>query len=249
LFDQNGKVQKYESPLEIVQDFGRIRIVMYEKRKAHILARLQRESEILSEKARFIKLVLTQEIKVKRRKIFDLVQDIKKHSFKPLREIKGPDLADDKGDDEDDKESEDEEQSEQEEQNEEVKRKNATKKGVRDFEYLVGMPIITLTMEKVQELNNQKDLKLQERDALKKRSPKQLWSDDLDVLEEALQERTKLRFKEEREERTKIEKARSKAGFKDARRADLEEKEKQREAKRAASAPASLSRLKKVKTV
>ena len=37
--------------------------------KAYILARLQRESEILSEKARFIKLVLKGDLKVKRRNV------------------------------------------------------------------------------------------------------------------------------------------------------------------------------------
>merc|ERR1719484_271653 len=91
LFDADGKIQKYDSPLEILKDFCRVRLHMYEKRKAYLLARLQRQSEILSEKARFIKLVLTKDIKVKKRKIFDLIQDLKKHSFKALREIKGPD--------------------------------------------------------------------------------------------------------------------------------------------------------------
>merc|ERR1719380_358426 len=96
----------------------------------------------------------------------------------------------------------------------EAKKKKAAKKGVKDYEYLVGMPIVTLTFEKVQELNNLKDLKLQERDALKKRTIKSLWIDDLDVLDEALNERLKLRMKEEKEERSKIEKARARAGFK-----------------------------------
>jgi len=249
LFDADGKITKYDSPLEILKDFCQVRLSMYEKRKAYILARLQRESEILSEKARFIKLVLKGEIKVKRRKIFDLINDLKKHSFKPMREMKGSAGDDEAGaDDEDKDDSEGEEDSEKENVDEEVKRKKATRQGVKDFEYLVGMPIVTLTMEKVQELNNQKDLKIQERDALKKKTPKQLWIDDLDVLDEALNERLKLRMKEEREERIKIEKARSKAGFKDARRVAAEEKEQQREAKRAASAPA-LGRLKKAMKV
>jgi len=249
LFDADGKISKYDSPLEIIRDFSRVRLVMYEKRKAYLLARLQRQSEILSEKARFIKLVLQQDIKVKRRKIFDLVQDIKRHSFKPLREIKGPGGEDDKGEgeDDDDKGSEGEDEDGEEEVDEAAKKKKATKQGVKDFEYLVGMPIITLTMEKVQELNAQKDMKLAERDALRKKKPKDLWIDDLDVLEEALNDRMKLRYKEERDERSKIDKARAKAGFKDARRAAAEESEKQKEAKRAAST-SSLSRLKKAKT-
>merc|ERR1712100_449645 len=97
------------------------------------------------------------------------------------------------------------------------------------------------------ELTNQKDMKIQQRDELKKKTAKQLWLDDLDVLDEALNERLRQRQKAEREERGKVEKARAKAGFKDARRAAAEEKEKQRETKRASSAPA-LGRLKKSKT-
>jgi len=243
LFDADGKIHKYDSALEIIKDFAGVRMKMYEKRKAYILARLQRESEILSEKARFIKLVLKGDLKVKRRKIIDLVADLKKHSFKPMKEMKDKEEKEE-GDEEKD-EDDDGEDSEGEGANDEAKRKKATKQGVKDFEYLLGMPIVTLTMEKVQELNNQKDLKLEERDALKKKTPKSLWIDDLDVLDEALNERLRLRIREEKEERVKIEKARSKAGFKDKQRAAAEEKEKQRDAKRAASS--SLGPQKKAK--
>merc|ERR1719378_1397220 len=163
LFDADGKIQKYDSPLEILKDFCRVRLHMYEKRKAYMLAKLQRQSEILSEKARFIKLVLTHDIKVKKRKIFDLIQDLKKHNFRPMTEFKGPEDDDKAGAEEDEKESddEDEESGSEDKLSEEQKKKKATKKGVVDYEYLVGMPIVTLTMEKVQELTAQKDLKLQ----------------------------------------------------------------------------------------
>jgi len=204
----------------------------------------------LSEKARFIKLVLKGDIKVKRIKIFDLIGNLKKHSFKALREIKGPTDGDEAAPDADEEEksaSESEDESEGDEGNEAAKRKKVAKQGVKDYEYLVGMPIITLTMEKVQELTNQKEVKVGERDALKKKAPKQLWLDDLDVLDEALNDRLRLRMKEERDERSKIETARAKAGYKDARRTANEAKEKQKEVKRAASAPA-LGRLKKQKT-
>lgn len=249
LFDQNGKVQKYESPLEIIQDFGRIRIVMYEKRKAHLLAKLQKESEVLSEKARFIKLVLSKDIAVKRRKIFDLVQDLKRHQFKPLHDVN--ETADDDAEMQDAEQEKDEsgDESEKEAADEEARKKKVAKQGVRDFEYLVGMPIVTLTWEKVQELNKLKDAKLLERDTLKKITPKQLWLEDLDVLEVALDERQKLREKEDREEQSKIKKARAKAGFKDARRAATEDKEnKQQQQKRAASSSLT-GRLKRAKSV
>jgi DNA topoisomerase-2 len=99
LFDPDGKIHKYESPLEVIKDFSKLRLKMYEKRKAYLLAKLQRECEILTEKARFIRLVLKGDLKVKKRKIFDLIQDLKRHSFKALHEIKGPDGEADPADD------------------------------------------------------------------------------------------------------------------------------------------------------
>jgi len=109
------------------------------------------------------------------------------------------------------------------------------------------MPIVTLTYEKIQELNSLRDHKLQEKETLQKKKAKDLWLEDLDVLDEALTERLKLRQKEEREERARIEKSMASAGSKHRRRAEAEHKEKQRETKRAASAPA-LGRIKKSKT-
>jgi hypothetical protein len=89
------------------------------------------------------------------------------------------------------------------------------------------MPIVTLTIEKVQELMRQRDQKLDIKDELKKKTTKQLWLEDLSELEVALNERDKLRKQEDREEKAKIQKARAKAGFKSARRAaKLEEESK-----------------------
>jgi len=70
-------------------EFGKTRLAMYEKRKAFLLARLQRECEVLSAKARFVKLVLSGELVIKRRKILDLCKELRQRSFKPIHEMKG----------------------------------------------------------------------------------------------------------------------------------------------------------------
>merc|ERR1719450_1140504 len=90
MFDADGKITKFESPLDILSAFGQVRLRLYSKRKEYFLAKLQRESEILSERARFIRHVLRGEIKVKRRRIYDLIQDLLAKNFKPLKDIKGP---------------------------------------------------------------------------------------------------------------------------------------------------------------
>mmetsp|Transcript_94572 Transcript_94572/g.149536 ORF Transcript_94572/g.149536 Transcript_94572/m.149536 type:complete len:1243 (-) Transcript_94572:166-3894(-) len=241
LFDADGKITKYESPLEIIKDFAKLRLQVYQKRKDYILAKLNRECEILSERARFIRLVLKGDIKVKKRKILDLIQDLQRHSFKPASEIKGPDgedAAEEGEEDEADKNNGDDDSEEGEGEGEEAesaKRRKTTKQGVRNYEYLVGMPIITLTIEKVQELMKQRDQKLDQRDELKKKTTKQLWSEDILELEAALDDRDKQRKQEEKEERKKIEKARASAGFKTARRVAKVEEEKSKGPKRSAS--------------
>ena len=89
LFDSEGKIKKYETAEEIVRDFAKTRLTMYDKRKEFLVGRLTRECEILSAKARFIKLVVSAELVVKRRKIKDLISELRQRSFKPLAEMKG----------------------------------------------------------------------------------------------------------------------------------------------------------------
>ncbi|KAL6523252.1 DNA topoisomerase 2 [Orobanche gracilis] len=55
-----------------------------------------------------------------------------------------------------------------------------------DYEYLLSMPIDTLTMEKVQDLCGQRKKLNDEVDGLKHATPESLWSKDLDALEQKL---------------------------------------------------------------
>mmetsp|Transcript_76281 Transcript_76281/g.220326 ORF Transcript_76281/g.220326 Transcript_76281/m.220326 type:complete len:1247 (+) Transcript_76281:84-3824(+) len=224
LFDSEGHIQKYESALEIIKAFCEVRLQMYEKRKSYLLAKLTRESEVLSEKARFIKLVITGQLIIKRRKILDLVADLRKRNFKPLEDFSGKEKAEGDGDgeaegdaqgdeDEDDVEGEGGDAAEGGEESEdpEARKKRQTAKGVKDFEYLVGMPISTLTAEKIEELMRQHQTKQVELDTLRKKKPQQLWLDDLDELSKGLDEREAAIEEEARIEEAKVAKARAKA--------------------------------------
>merc|ERR1712228_368236 len=57
-FDRDGKIQKFNTEQEIIETFAEIRLEYYHKRKAHLLKKLRQQKEILSEKARFIQLVI-----------------------------------------------------------------------------------------------------------------------------------------------------------------------------------------------
>lgn len=205
LFNADGKIKKYDSALDILREFADVRLSIYETRKAYLLARLTREREVLSAKARFVKMVIEGKIVIRKRKIVDLAQDLRKNGFKALWELKGGSAA------ETEEKGEDEEADEDDGSGEEGDAPDATRKAVKDFEYLVGMPISTLTAEKVAKLMQEQEKKAQELQTLKRKKPSDLWLEDLEVLETALNERDAAALQEEEKEQAKIQKAKSKA--------------------------------------
>jgi len=200
LFDSDGKIKKYDTPKDILQDFAQVRLKMYETRKAYFLARLTRECEVLSAKARFVKLVIEGRIVIRKRKIADLAQDLRKHGFKALRDLQG----------EQSEEKEAEAEEEEDSSGQEEDAADVTKTAVRDFEYLVGMPISTLTAEKVAKLMQEHELKARELRELQKKKPADLWLEDLQALEVALDERDAAACDAEEKEKAKIQKAKAK---------------------------------------
>jgi len=192
LFDSSGTIQKYDTAMQIIEAFAATRLDLYDKRKAWLLSKLTRECDVLSAKARFIKLVIEGQLKIKRRKIKELANDLRKFGFKPHDDIKDPGEEKAGEDEDEDKKEEDvemgaENEEGEEDQEQDLARSNA--KDVKDFEYLVGMPIATLTAEKIEELMNQVQKKKSELEILKKKSLQKMWTEELDELEKALDER------------------------------------------------------------
>merc|ERR1712048_1147738 len=62
LFDAAGKITKYETALDVMKDFCQLRRGVYVARKDNMVAKLTREKEILSNKARFILMVVQGEL-------------------------------------------------------------------------------------------------------------------------------------------------------------------------------------------
>eukprot|EP00435_Cladocopium_sp_Y103_P008228 s2321_g2.t1 len=209
-FELSLSAEGNDSALDILREFADVRLSIYETRKAYLLARLTRECEVLSAKARFVKMVIEGRIVIRKRKI-----DLRKNGFKALWELKGESAA------ETEEKGEDEEADEDDGSGEDILKaldildslghlKNFIFAG-GDFEYLVGMPISTLTAEKVAKLMQEQEKKAQELQTLKRKKPSDLWLEDLEVLETALDERDAAALQEEETEQAKIQKAKSKA--------------------------------------
>jgi DNA topoisomerase II len=87
LFNHEGKICRYSSEEEILKEFFILRKSLYERRKEHMLARLLKEYETLSNKVRFIQGVISGEIKVSRVKKRDLVNNLKRMGFKTQSQL------------------------------------------------------------------------------------------------------------------------------------------------------------------
>lgn len=181
LFDAEGKIAKYETALDILTEFCKVRRTTYEKRKDYLVSKLTKEKEILSNKARFILMVVNEELEIRKKKKDVLLKELQKLKFTPMSELnaimKGKDNRKDGK-----KKKEDEEEAED---GEEGGQADAEKS---DYDYLLGMNLWSLTQEKVDELKKQLKIKEEELKELKKKTIEQFWDADIDAFSMMLDE-------------------------------------------------------------
>merc|ERR1719515_391025 len=77
-------------------------------------------------------------------------------------------------------------ETEEEEEPAETKESKGTEK--TDYDYLLGMPLWSLTFEKVEEIKKQLEAKSKELDIVKKTSIEKMWDRDLEALGNVLDE-------------------------------------------------------------
>lgn len=164
-FNFEGKIQKYDSPEEIIEEFYPKRLAYYQKRKDFLANELQTQFERLSNQARFVKMIVDKELVVSNRKKADIVADLRKLKFRPFPKVSKAKAA-----------GETEEVVNQDEDAAEA----GEAVGSTDYDYLLGMAIWSLTKEKIEKLLQQAAEKEAELLALLERTPRQLWNEDLD---------------------------------------------------------------------
>lgn len=174
-FDPVGRIKRYTSSNEILSDFYYQRLEFYDRRKSYMLEDLQNQLTKLSEQARFIMLIIEGKLSVSNKKIKELLQTLQDLKFvmfsndnKPIKDLKNTLFIKEEEDDFSD------------DQNEPEQKENKPKTLQLFYEYLLGMPIWSLTKEKYDKLLSQKDEKQKEFNWLKSQSPNDLWNIDLD---------------------------------------------------------------------
>ena len=163
-FDAEGRLHKYNSVDEIMVEFYNIRLNYYQKRKDHQLDEWSREHSKMTNQARFITMIVDGQLKIGKKAKSVLISELKDKKFVPFPKVKDAQAAGEKElvmeDNDDDVEKDAE---------------------AGAYDYLLGMAIWSLTLERVQKLQKQIGEKQAEIDALIKLSPKELWTTDLDA--------------------------------------------------------------------
>ncbi|AQK73842.1 DNA topoisomerase 2, partial [Zea mays] len=139
LFDSDGKIRKYDTPEQILEEFFQLRLEFYCKRKEALLKNIKLDLKKLENKVRFIRCVVDNEIIVNNRKRADLFLELRHKNFDPFPKKK--------------KKAEPTAVGAIEEEENEESPETAAGVDPSDYEYLLSMSIGTLTLEKIQELN------------------------------------------------------------------------------------------------
>ncbi|KAM0563559.1 hypothetical protein ACHAPJ_001283 [Fusarium lateritium] len=162
-FDSRGQIRKYEKVEDIMEEFYHYRLDMYTERKKHWLGVYHADYRKLKNQARFIKEIIDGELTVGKKKKTVLVQELRDRDYEAF-----PRGGDKKktADEEDDEEDQDVE--------------GDSDNGARDYDYLLSMPIWSLTAERLERLMQAIEKKKAEHDELLALSEKDLWCRDLD---------------------------------------------------------------------
>eukprot|EP00730_Choanoeca_flexa_P005957 TRINITY_DN12057_c5_g1_i1.p1 TRINITY_DN12057_c5_g1~~TRINITY_DN12057_c5_g1_i1.p1 ORF type:complete len:1050 (+),score=467.07 TRINITY_DN12057_c5_g1_i1:440-3151(+) len=173
LFDSQGRIQKYETPEQIIQEFYDVRLKLYQKRKTYLADQLRERYERLDNKVRFINDVIAGTLVLNNRKQTDILADLIEKAYKPFpkKSKAKPKVA---GLDDQEGEEEDE---------------DAMAPGVSDYDYLLSMKLWSLSEEKVLKLEAERDEAEAELADLLAKTPQDLWKADLEDFLQALDDK------------------------------------------------------------
>merc|ERR1719410_387180 len=151
----------------------------------------------ITNQARFIMMIVEGQLKISKRKRIDVVKDLKSHKFEiwsaskdssnTLRNrAKATDAFEDE--EENENESKNNNDSAMDIDAGDIGNANDLQKYSNGYKYLLSMSLSSLTKERVQELLKKQDDTLKEVNALKQKTVKDLWRNDLEELDVYLEE-------------------------------------------------------------
>ncbi|EGC34576.1 hypothetical protein DICPUDRAFT_4475, partial [Dictyostelium purpureum] len=189
VFDEEGRIQRFATTQLIQEHFFGLRMKYYQKRKDYLAEKLSEEFKKLDNKARFILAVINKEIAINNVKKVDIMKKLKEMKFdmiynKSIEKIVKEKLKKKKGSfDEEDAVDSDGEEKDDDETDETGSKKSDEERG---YDYLLSMPLWTLTMERVKKIIEEKDQKKKEWDIHLGTPLSDFYNRDLILVEKAL---------------------------------------------------------------
>ena len=166
LFNKNGSIQKYDTTSEIIKEWAKTRILKYLERKAYQIKILEKDYLVLSAKIRFILDVIAGNIQIMNKKLTDIALRLIELKYPRIGEAgDAVDTDDDDG----------------------VGAAGADK-NIKDFNYLLKMPISQLTFDRKIILEKEVDELSKNLANLRNNRIEDLWMTDLTELETAWNE-------------------------------------------------------------
>ena len=168
-----------------MNDFFSIRYSYYTKRKEYLVSLLQRELELISNKVKFLEMIINEKLTIQKKKKIVLMNELQSLKFTPMsvinRIVNG-------GNFEMNEESKAKDESE-ESDNDNTNTNNSLKPiNSKEYDYLLSMPLWNLTIEKIQKLKTEEQNKISELDSLVKSTEASLWIKDIDAFIKVLDE-------------------------------------------------------------
>ncbi|XP_006188942.1 DNA topoisomerase 2-alpha [Camelus ferus] len=178
LFDHVGCLKKYDTALDILRDFFELRLKYYGLRKEWLLGMLGAESAKLNNQARFILEKIDGKIIIENKPKKELIKVLIQRGYDsdPVKAWK-----------EAQQKVPDEEENEESDNEKETEKSDSVADSGPTFNYLLDMPLWYLTKEKKDELCKLRNEKEQELETLKRKSPSDLWKEDLAAFIEELE--------------------------------------------------------------
>jgi DNA topoisomerase II len=87
LFNHEGKIKRYDDELHVIKEFFPLRGTLYQQRKEFMLAKLQKDYEILFNKVKFIQAIISETLKINKVKRNVILQRLQELGLKPMSEL------------------------------------------------------------------------------------------------------------------------------------------------------------------
>lgn len=169
LFNPEGKIKKYATPLEILEEFYYVRLGFYQRRKEHLVDQMKHVYDRLSNQARFVSMIIARELSVSNKKKTAIVEELRALQFQafPRVEAKAKSVTDQA------------EESDAAHEDAAADTADGPEDNITDFDYLLSMSIYSLTRERIERLLRERDETEAQLKVLLGRSPQNLWDEDL----------------------------------------------------------------------